>query len=236
MDHLQSYLQHLLASLSSAHLYENLQSSLQHFLSLLSNGNFGEISATAATSFALIAAAEIGDKSQLVCMTLASRHRAMPVLLGAISAFAFLNTLAVMFGIAIASWLPEYIVATVVAILFAAFGIHSLRVEMEDENEDVKEKSGHGIFFTTFLLITVAEFGDKTQLAVVGLSSTATPIAVWFGSTVALASTSALGILAGRTILKKVPLVLLHKISGTIFLMLSVFAGYRAYVSYIGLS
>jgi putative Ca2+/H+ antiporter (TMEM165/GDT1 family) len=80
----------------------------------------------------------------------------------------------------------------------------------------------------------VAEFGDKTQLAVVALSSTAAPIAVWFGSTAALASTSALGILAGRTILQKVPLVLLHRISGTIFLMLSVFAGYRAYVSYIG--
>ncbi|WP_031437752.1 TMEM165/GDT1 family protein [Methylobacter tundripaludum] len=235
MDHLQSYLQHFLTSLSTAPLVENLQSSLQHFLSLLSNGNFGEISATAATSFALIAAAEIGDKSQLVCMTLASRHRAMPVLLGAIAAFAFLNTLAVMFGIAIASWLPAYIVATIVAILFAAFGIHSLRVEMEDENEEIKEKSGHSIFFTTFLLITVAEFGDKTQLAVVGLSSTAAPIAVWLGSTVALASTSALGILAGRTILQKVPLVLLHRISGTIFLMLSVFAGYRAYISYIGL-
>ncbi len=234
MDHLQSYLQHFLTSLSTAPIYENLHSSLQHFSSLLSNGNLGEISATTATSFALIAAAEIGDKSQLVCMTLASRHRAMPVLLGAIAAFAFLNTLAVMFGIAIASWLPESIVAAIVAILFAAFGIHSLRVEMEDENEEVKEKSGHGIFFTTFLLITVAEFGDKTQLAVVGLSSTAAPIAVWLGSTIALVSTSALGILAGRTILQRVPLVLLHKISGTIFLMLSVFAGYRAYVDYIG--
>lgn len=234
MDHLQSYLQHFLTSLSTAHIVENLQGSIQHFLSLLSNGNFGEISVTAATSFALIAAAEIGDKSQLVCMTLASRHRAMPVLLGAISAFAFLNTLAVIFGITISSWLPEHIVATIVAILFAAFGIHSLRVEAEDENVDIKEKSGHGIFFTTFLLITVAEFGDKTQLAVVGLSSTTAPIAVWFGSTAALASTSALGILAGRTILQKVPLVLLHKISGTIFLMLSVFAGYRAYISYIG--
>lgn len=234
MDHLQSYLTHLLASLSTTPIYENLQNSLQHFLSLLSNGNFGEISATAATSFALIAAAEIGDKSQLVCMTLASRHRAMPVLLGAISAFAFLNTLAVVFGIAIASWLPTYIVASVVATLFAAFGIHSLRIEEDDDKEEVKEKSGHGIFFTTFLLITVAEFGDKTQLAVVGLSSTAAPIAVWFGSTVALASTSALGILAGRTILQKIPLTLLHRISGTIFLMLSVFAGYRAYISYIG--
>lgn len=232
MDHLQNYLQHLLASLSTAPIFENFQSSLQHFVSLLSSGDFGEISATAATSFALIVAAEIGDKSQLVCMTLASRHRHMPVLLGAIAAFAFLNTLAVVFGAAIASWLPEYIVASIVAVLFAAFGIHSLRVEEDDDKEEVKEKSGHGIFFTTFLLITVAEFGDKTQLAVVGLSSTAAPIAVWMGSTVALATTSALGILAGRTILQKAPLTLLHKISGTIFLTLSILAGYRAYIDY----
>lgn len=234
MDHIQSYLQHFITSLSATDIFENFQSSFQQFLSLLNGDNFAEISATAITSFVLIAAAEIGDKSQLVCMTLASRHRAMPILLGAISAFAFLNTLAVVFGVAIASWLPEHIVATIVAFLFAAFGIHSLRVEMEDENNEIKEKSGNGIFFTTFLLITMAEFGDKTQLAVVGLSSTAVPIAVWFGSTVALASTSALGILAGRTILQKVPLALLHKISGIIFLMLSVFAGYRAYVSYLG--
>jgi putative Ca2+/H+ antiporter (TMEM165/GDT1 family) len=234
MDHLQSYLQHFLAALNVTNFFENIQNSLRYFLSLLSTGNFAEISATAATSFVLIAAAEIGDKSQLVCMTLASRHRPMPILLGAVVAFAFLNTLAVVFGIAIASWLPEYIVATIVAFLFAAFGIHSLRVEDDDDDQDVKEKSGHNIFFTTFLLITVAEFGDKTQLAVVALSSTAVPTAVWLGSTAALASTSALGIWAGRTILQKVPLVLLHKISGAIFLMLSVFAGYRGFISYLG--
>jgi putative Ca2+/H+ antiporter (TMEM165/GDT1 family) len=232
MDNLQNNLQHFLTSLSTINISEFFHTYLQNFLSLLTTGNITEISATAATSFALIAAAEIGDKSQLVCMTLASRHRAMPIMLGAVAAFAFLNTLAVVFGVAIASWLPEHIVAAIVAFLFAAFGIHSLRVEEDDDEEEIKEKSGHGIFFTTFLLITVAEFGDKTQLAVVALSSTAAPIAVWFGSTAALASTSALGILAGRTILQKVPLVLLHKISGTIFLLLAVFAGYRAYVGY----
>jgi len=232
MDNLQNNLQHFLTSLSTINISEFFHGYLQNFLSLLTTGNITEMSATAATSFALIAAAEIGDKSQLVCMTLASRHRAMPIMLGAVAAFAFLNTLAVVFGVAIASWLPEYIVAAIVAFLFAAFGIHSLRVEEDDDEEEIKEKSGHGIFFTTFLLITVAEFGDKTQLAVVALSSTAAPLAVWFGSTVALASTSALGILAGRTILQKVPLVLLHKISGTIFLLLAVFAGYRAYVGY----
>ena len=234
MDHLQSYLQHFLTSLNTAAIFESFQSAFQHFLSLLSVGNFTELSATTATSFALIAAAEIGDKSQLVCMTLASRHRAMPILLGAVSAFALLNTLAVVFGVAIASWLPECIVVAIVAVLFAAFGIHSLRVESEDDDVDVKEKSGHGIFFTTFLLITVAEFGDKTQLAVVALSSTAVPAAVWLGSTAALASISALGILAGRTVLQKVPLTLLHKISGSLFLTLSVFAAYRAYFGYMG--
>jgi putative Ca2+/H+ antiporter (TMEM165/GDT1 family) len=32
------------------------------------------------TTYALIVVAEMGDKSQLVCMTLAARHRAKPVM------------------------------------------------------------------------------------------------------------------------------------------------------------
>ncbi len=182
------------------------------------------------TSFALIAAAEIGDKSQLVCMTLASRHRAAPVMWGAVAAFALLNTLAVVFGAAIANWLPEYLVAASVALLFAAFGVHALlNHDDDDDDEEVVEKSGHGIFLTTFLLITVAEFGDKTQLAVVAFSSTAQPLAVWLGATLALGFTSALGVWAGRTVLQRIPLNWLHKISGLFFLLLSVVAAYRAY-------
>lgn len=211
----------------------SIADSLQSLLSSLRASSMAELSATTITSYVLIVAAEMGDKSQLVCMTLAARHRAMPVILGAIAAFALLNTLAVVFGVAIANWLPEYVIAATVAVLFTVFGIHALRVEEPDGDEEVQEKSGHGIFFTTFLLITVAEFGDKTQLAVVALSSTAAPIAVWLGSTLALVSTSALGVLAGRTILQKVPLVLLHKISGSIFLALAAIAAYRTYVSYL---
>lgn len=233
MDTFHYVLQNIHAALNSTDIYELIREFILKFHSLFAVWNFTEISATGATSFALIVAAEIGDKSQLVCMTLASRHRVMPVLLGAITAFAFLNTLAVVFGVAIANWLPDYAVAITVALLFAAFGIHSLIQQESADDEDIKEKSGHGIFFTTFLLITVAEFGDKTQLAVVALSSTAIPAAVWLGSTAALAFTSALGILAGRTILQKFPLTLLHKISGVIFLALSVYAGYRGYSDFI---
>lgn len=212
---------------------QSFSTSLADFQSLWRASSMAELSATTLTSFVLIVAAEMGDKSQLVCMTLAARHKAMPVILGAVAAFALLNTLAVIFGVAIASWLPEYVVAITVAVLFTVFGIHSLRVQEPDGDEEVQERSNHSLFFTTFLLITVAEFGDKTQLAVVALSSTAAPIAVWLGSTVALAFTSILGVLAGRTILKKVPLVLLHKISGSIFLVLAAIAAYRAYSSYL---
>ncbi len=232
MNELQINLQHYLNLFYTVNFFEAFHSSLEKFLLLFTTGNITELSATAMTSFALIAAAEIGDKSQLVCMTLASRHRALPVLLGAIAAFALLNTLAVVFGVAIASWLPATIVAATVAFLFAAFGIHSLRIQEDEGDEEVKEKSGHSIFFTTFLLITVAEFGDKTQLAVVALSSTAAPLAVWMGSTLALGAISALGVLAGRTVLQKFSLVWLHKISGIIFLVLSAFAFYRAYACY----
>lgn len=204
---------------------------LQAILDFLISKHFAQLSATAGTSFALIAAAEIGDKSQLVCMTLASRHRGMPVIWGAIAAFALLNTLAVVFGAAIANWLPEYVVAGTVALLFAVFGLHALFNHDGDDEEEVVEKSGHGIFFTTFVLITFAEFGDKTQLAVVAFSSTANPYAVWIGSTLALTFTSALGVLAGRTVLQKLPLSLLHKISGVIFLVLAAFAAVQTYNS-----
>lgn len=227
-------LRETLSALESIQLAELCQQAEQWLAGVFAIDDLGKLSTTVATSFALIAAAEIGDKSQLVCMTLAARHRAMPVLAGSIAAFVLLNSLAVVFGAAIANWLPDYLVAAIVAVLFAVFGLHALRAEEDDEDNDgeIKEKSGHGIFFTTFLMITVAEFGDKTQLAVAALSSTAPPAAVWLGATTALAFTSALGIVAGRALLTKVPLSLLHKISGGIFLLLAALASYQAYLGY----
>jgi len=203
------------------------------FLVVVANlwqSDFKQWSMVTSSSYLLIVAAEIGDKSQLVCMTLAARHRALPVVFGAITAFTLLNTLAVTFGVAIAAWIPEYIVSAIVAVLFAVFGLQALFSRQEDEeDETVNEKSGQGIFWLTFLLIMVAEFGDKTQLAVVALSSAALPAAVWLGSTLALATTSILGVFAGRWVLKKISLTLLHRVSGLIFLCLASIAVYNSY-------
>ena len=204
---------------------------MENLNNLLSTLNWSDFLAVSGSSYLLIFAAEIGDKSQLVCMVLAARYRAFPVILGSTLAFIFLNTLAVTFGVVITSWMPEAFISAIVAILFAIFGIHALRMEEESDNENMAITSNHNILMTTFLLIAVAEFGDKTQLAVVALSSTSIPIAVWLGSTVALITTSILGVLAGRTILQRIPITLLHRISGVIFIILAIFAGYKTYAA-----
>jgi Ca2+/H+ antiporter, TMEM165/GDT1 family len=181
------------------------------------------------TSFLLIFAAEIGDKSQLVCMVMAARHRAFPVMVGSALAFAVLNTLAVVFGAALANWIPEAMTYAIVAVLFLIFGIQAMRVEEEPHRECASPPSGRGIFLATFALIFVAEFGDKTQLAVVGLSSTSIPLAVWVGATTALILTSALGIWAGCTVLQRIPIKLLHRVSGVFFIILALFAAFQTW-------
>ena len=179
------------------------------------------------TSFTLISLAEIGDKSQLVCMTLAARHRHWPVILGAFFAFSILNLLAVIFGAGVAAWLPEKVIAGLVAILFGIFGVHALIVHDKEDANEVVKKTGHNIFLTTFLLILVAEFGDKTQIAVAGLASSLNPLYVWSGATLALLSISVLGVWAGSTILKKLPIIWLHRLSGCIFLFFALIAAWR---------
>ncbi len=183
---------------------------------------------TASTTLGLVALAELGDKTQLVCMTLAARHPASPVLLGAVLAFALLNLLAVLFGAAAAAWLPGWLVAATVALLFAAFGLSALR-EAGGDTPTVLERAGRGVFLSTFILIFLAELGDKTQLAVAGLAGTHAAPPVWVGGTLALTLTSALGVVAGQTLLRRLPLRVLHRISGGLFLALAALAAWRAF-------
>ena len=180
------------------------------------------------STFALIALAEIGDKSQLVCMTLAMRHRHWPVILGSAAAFIILNSLAVLFGATVSRLVPEWIVAAIVALLFGFFGLHVLMTQHDEESAALEEKPGHGIFLTTFLLIFVAEFGDKTQIAVAGLASTFMPLSVWIGATTALITLSVLGVWAGRTLLQSVSAKWLNRFSGSLFLLFSFIASWKA--------
>ena len=169
------------------------------------------------SSFALIFLAEFGDKSQLACMLLASRHRTMPVFLGASTAFLLLNILAVLLGSAAIQLIPQAVLAMAAALMFIVFSAKALFGRI-DEEQSVTEKSSHSIFVTAFILIFIAELGDKTQLSVAALSVTLAPFAVYIGATLALLITTALGVVGGRWLLKFVPLMILHRVSGVGFL------------------
>lgn len=185
-----------------------------------------ELLAPLIKSFLLVFIAEFGDKSQLVCMTLAARYRSAVVLIGAILAFAALNLLGVTVGVLVAQWVPDWIVLAIVTLLFLLFGIQALRSADEDE-DDGDSKVGKHLLVSVFLLIFLAEFGDKTQLAVAGLASVESAVGVWFGSTLALIGTTLLGVLAGRTLLQRLSMTWVQRGSGTVFILFALLAGYE---------
>ncbi|MEG3639668.1 TMEM165/GDT1 family protein [Magnetococcus sp. PR-3] len=177
----------------------------------------------------LIGLAEIGDKSQLVCMLLAARHRPLPVLFGASLAFMLLNGLAVTLGATLALWLPHLWITLAATVLFAFFGVQMLRTATEDEEEVQAQSSTSNIFLTACVMIFTAEMGDKTQIAIAGLATTLNPIDVWLGATIALVLTSYMGVFFGYKLLNRIPTQRLHQIAGLFFLGMAALAFSRLF-------
>jgi putative Ca2+/H+ antiporter (TMEM165/GDT1 family) len=182
-----------------------------------------ELFSSSLLTFGVIFLAEMGDKSQLVCMTLASRHRARPVAIGAVVAFSLLNLLAVTVGTSLTHFIPQQWLTLIAAGLFAVFGIQALLCQ-EDEEEGINEgsqKTGRNIFLTTLMMIFLAELGDKTQLAVITMGTTYSPLSVWLSATLALSATSLIGVYAGRKFLSRINIQSLHRINGMFFITLA---------------
>lgn len=76
-------------------------------------------------------------------------------------------------------------------------------------------------FWTTFLTIFLAELGDKTQLATLLLAAKSSHRwLVFLGAALALITTSALGVLAGKLVGEHLPLNLVRYVSGALFILL----------------
>lgn len=155
------------------------------------------------SSFALLFLAEIGDKTQLMAMTLAHRYRVAPVIAGTFLAFLVLNLLSVALGGALSQWLPRRMIVSAAAALFLWFAWRSWLAGGEEEEEE-EEIDGHRVLLTSFMLIFVAELGDKTQLALIALAAqSGDPVAVFLGGTAALWTISLLGIFVGAKLLRR---------------------------------
>ncbi len=170
------------------------------------------------STFSLLFLAEMGDKSQLLAMTLAHRYPVGPVILGTFAAFALLSLLAVFVGQALLEWVSRELVLTLAGGLFLLFAYRSWRSARQKEEELASQRSGNGALLASFTMILFAEFGDKTQLATIGLvCGTGQIWSVLIGSILALWTVSLLGILFGATLLRRVPKPWMHRAAALLF-------------------
>ena len=73
-----------------------------------------------------------------------------------------------------------------------------------------------------FGIVFVAEWGDLTQLATASLATTRPPLSVFVGASLAMISVSAIGVIAGRALLRVVPERVLHRAAAVVFAALAV--------------
>ena len=155
-------------------------------------------------SLGLIFMAELGDKTQLVALTLATRFRAGVVLAGIFVATLLVHLLSVGIGGLTGTFLSRGWIELLSGLAFIGFGLWTIRGDELDEDERPKQS-----LTSPFLIVTVtfflAELGDKTMLGTVTLAASYSLLWVWIGSTLGMVLSDCLAIWVGQALGKKLP-------------------------------
>lgn len=188
--------------------------------------------AVIATTFGVVFLAELPDKTALASLVLATRYRALDVFVGAAGGFAVQVAIALAAG-ELLSLLPHRTLEAIVAALFllGAFLIFrhgresEAQVESEAEEAARAAKPGNGTWramLTSFTVITIAEFGDLTQIVTANLAAKYDWLPVGIGAVVALWAVAALAILGGQALLRFISLTWITRVAAAIMAALAV--------------
>jgi putative Ca2+/H+ antiporter (TMEM165/GDT1 family) len=184
-------------------------------------------------TFGVILLVELPDKTLVASLVLSTRYRPRPVLLGVAAAFAIQCTIAVVAG-GLLHLLPHRALEGVVAGLFAIGAILLLRESFAAEDDvELAEARENAPFFkiavTSFGVLFAAEWGDASQIATAGLvAREGEPLAVGLGAWLALVAVAALAVVAGKLIIKKVPVHVVQRVAGALFAVFAVAAAVAA--------
>ncbi|KIH97788.1 hypothetical protein LP52_17180 [Streptomonospora alba] len=160
-----------------------------------------------AASTAVVFIAEMGDKTQLVAMSLASRYRAATVLLGITAATLLVHGLSVLIAEVVGLALPTDWITLVAGVAFVGFGVWTLlgdELSDKDEERAASRRIRSGLVTVAVVFFT-AELGDKTMLATITVGTNYEWFPVWIGSTVGMVAADALAIGLAFILGKKVP-------------------------------
>ncbi|MEV1285596.1 TMEM165/GDT1 family protein [Micromonospora sp. NPDC049679] len=157
-------------------------------------------------SFGVIFVAELGDKSQLMAMTFATRFKPWPVLIGITIATAVVHLVSVGIGYGLGAALPTGWISLAGGLAFLAFGAWTLRGDtLTDEEKAKAERTTGSAIFAVSVAFFLAELGDKTMLATITLATNHGWFGTWLGSTIGMVAADALAILVGRMLGKRLP-------------------------------
>jgi putative Ca2+/H+ antiporter (TMEM165/GDT1 family) len=162
--------------------------------------------AALAISFVVIFVAELGDKSQLMALTFATRFKPWPVLIGITAATAVVHAVSVGIGFGLGATLPTGWISLVAGLSFLGFGAWTLRGDALTDHERGKaERSTGSAVLAVGGAFFRAELGDKTMLATVTLATQHGWFGTWLGSTIGMVAADALAILVGRMLGRHLP-------------------------------
>jgi putative Ca2+/H+ antiporter (TMEM165/GDT1 family) len=159
-------------------------------------------------STVVIFVAELGDKSQLMAMTFATRYKIRDVLVGITVATALVHLVSVGIGLAVGTAFSRYqgAISVVAGIAFLGFALWTLRGdELTDEEADKARRSTGAAVLAVGTAFFLAELGDKTMLATITLATQEGWFGTWVGSTLGMVLADALAIGVGAVLGRKLP-------------------------------
>jgi putative Ca2+/H+ antiporter (TMEM165/GDT1 family) len=157
-------------------------------------------------SFGVIFVAELGDKSQLMALTFATRFRVWPVLGGITAATAVVHLVSVALGYGLGAVLPTGWINLAAALAFVGFGLWTLRGDaLTQEDQARAARTTRSAVIAVGAAFFLAELGDKTMLATVTLAIDRGWLGVWIGSTLGMVAADALAIVVGRALGRHLP-------------------------------
>jgi putative Ca2+/H+ antiporter (TMEM165/GDT1 family) len=182
------------------------------------------------SSFLLVAASEMGDKTQLLAFTLAAKYKKpWPIMAGIFAATILNHALASWGGQWVAKMIGPTWLATVLGVLFVIFALWTLK---PDEAEEVKPVQRFGPFLTTTGLFFMAEMGDKTQFATVALGAQfQSAWLVTLGTTAGMMVTDGLAVFAGDQLSHRINMKYMRWVAATLFLIFGFYSFWQAYHS-----
>ncbi len=174
-------------------------------------------------STALVAFAEIGDKTMLLAIVLAARLRAPVAILSGILVATLANhALAALVGREVAGLLDAPWFRLAVALGFIAMAAWTLVPDKFEDDEGAIKRRG-GAFLTTLVTFFIVEMGDKTQIATIALG--AQYQSVWVvaaGTTLGMMLANTPAVLFGEALTRRVSLEATRIAAALLFLVLGI--------------